>query len=70
MAHSPINIKIGALNGAGRRATASVNGLAVNHPDTEFSEEGVYHADGVHMSNVGNAILTNTFESAIEAFIS
>ena len=48
-----------------RIAAASVNGLVVNQPDIEFSEEGLDRADGVHISNVGNAILTNTFQSAI-----
>ena len=58
------------VNRAGRTAAASINGLVVNQPDIEFSEEGLDRADGVHISNVGNAILTNTFQSVIEAFIS
>ena len=48
-----------------RVAAASVNDLVLNQPDIEFSEEGLDRADGVHISNVGNAILTNTFQSAI-----
>ena len=58
------------VNRAGRTAGASVNGLDVSHSDIEFSEEGLYRADGIHISNVRNEILTNTFQSAIEAFIS
>lgn len=57
------------VNRAGRRAVASVNGKAVNHPDIEFSEKGLYRVDGVHMSDVGHAIITNTLPCAIEALI-
>lgn len=29
------------INAAGQRAVASVNGVVVNHPNIEFSEEGL-----------------------------
>ncbi|XP_062610981.1 uncharacterized protein LOC134272832 isoform X1 [Saccostrea cucullata] len=32
------------VNRAARRAVASVNGSVINHPDIEFSEEGLYRA--------------------------
>lgn len=46
------------LTGLVQWAIASVNGKAANHPNIEFLEDGLFRVDRVHMSDVGNAIIT------------
>lgn len=46
------------LTGLVQWAIASVNGKAANHPNIEFLEDCLFRVDRVHISDVGNAIIT------------
>lgn len=46
-------------------------GLAeIRHPNIRASEIDLYRFDGVHLTDLGNDVLLNNFEGALETFLS
>lgn len=56
------------INRLGRQASFNVEGKAIQH-ELDFNTTGLFRSDGVHLTAVGNAIFLNTFEEAINLFV-
>lgn len=58
------------VNRIGRQAVLKNNGRVIQHVDITYDCKGLYRADGVHLSDIGNAIFLNTLQGALELFMS
>lgn len=56
------------INRLGRQVAFNVDGKAIQH-ELDFNTTGLFKMDGVHLTAVGNAIFFNTFEEAINLFV-
>jgi hypothetical protein len=56
------------VNRSGKGLVLGMGGRVINHPDI-VEEVGLFRGDGVHLSDIGNDILLNDLQGALESFI-
>ncbi|MCG8045583.1 MAG: SGNH/GDSL hydrolase family protein [Candidatus Thiodiazotropha endolucinida] len=64
-----MNLKRKQVNRLGRGVAIGFGGKGIHH-ELDFSTTGLFRSDGVHLTLIGNAILLNTFEEAMDIFLS
>jgi hypothetical protein len=57
------------VNLAASQKVLSVGGRVIHHTDIDYTTPDLYRDDGVHLSDIGNDILLNDFQSGIETCI-
>lgn len=57
------------LNSAAAAEAVRLNGGYIRYPDLVLSCDTLWSDDGVHLSSIGNEILLNTIQNALENFV-